>query len=221
MPVVTFQVPLWAELTAVALGSLQGALFAGSLRDRRIDLLGIALIGIGVALGGSVLRDVFLNELPVAMQGNWYLPVAAVAAVLGMALRQVFVRLNPLIIALDAVSIGLFGAIGTTKALSLGVPAVPAVFVGALSAVGGSVVRDVSLGLPIAVMQVGSLYAVAAGIGSTLLVALVPLGVSVPMAALASVAITTAVRLAAVGFGWTMPEQRALGVRRRLMHQSD
>lgn len=215
MTIVTFQIPLWAELTAVALGSLQGALFAGSVRDRRIDLLGVALIGIGVALGGSVLRDLLLNEVPVALSSNWYLPVAAVAAILGMALQQIFARVNLLIVVLDAVSIGLFGAIGTTKALSLGVPAVPAVFVGALSAVGGSIVRDVSLNRPVALMQVGSLYAVAAGIGSALVVILVAVGVSAPMAAIAGVVVTAVVRLGAVGFNWTVPEQRAIGIRRR------
>ncbi|MFU8947853.1 hypothetical protein ACLRGF_14105 [Mycetocola zhadangensis] len=50
MRLLTFQIPLWAELIAVALGALQGALFASSLRDHRIDVLGVALIGIGVAL---------------------------------------------------------------------------------------------------------------------------------------------------------------------------
>jgi uncharacterized membrane protein YeiH len=214
MPSVSFQIPLWAELTAVGLGALQGALFASGLRDRRIDLLGVVLIGIGVALGGSVLRDILLNERPVVMQSNWYLPVAAVAALGGMALQRLFSRLGPLIVTFDAVSIGLFGAIGTAKALDLSVPAVPAVFVGALSAVGGSVVRDVSLNRPVELMQVGSLYAVAAGVGSTLLVVLVAAGVAIPLAAIAGVVLTTVVRLGAVGFGWSVPEQRALPLRR-------
>jgi uncharacterized membrane protein YeiH len=210
MPTDFFSIPLWAELIAVALGALQGALFAGTVPGRRVDLLGVARIGIGVALGGSVLRDLILNELPAVMRSNWYLPVAAGAALGGMALQHFFSRVNPLIVTLDAVSIGLFGAIGTSKALALGVPAVPAIFVGALSAVGGSVVRDVSLGLPIAFLQVGSLYAVAAGVGGVTLVVLSSLGVGTPLAALVAVIVTTAVRLAAVGFNWTVPEQRGL-----------
>jgi uncharacterized membrane protein YeiH len=210
MPTDFFSIPLWAELIAVALGALQGALFAGTVPGRRVDLLGVALIGIGVALGGSVLRDLILNELPAVLQSNWYLPVAAGAALIGMALQHLFSRVTPLIVALDAVSIGLFGAIGTSKALALGVPAVAAIFVGALSAVGGSVVRDVSLGLPIAFLQVGSLYAVAAGVGGVSLVSLSSLGVGMPIAAVVAVIVTTAVRLAAVGFNWTVPEQRGL-----------
>ncbi|MFC5790279.1 hypothetical protein EDM22_05920 [Agromyces tardus] len=211
MTVVPFEIPLWADLAAVGIGALQGAMFAGRLKERRIDLLGVALIGIIVGLGGGLLRDILLNELPAAMQSNWYLPVATAAALLGMALQQVFTRLNPLIIALDAVTIGLFGAIGTSKALSFGVPEIPAVFVGVVAAVGGSILRDVSLNLPIALMHVGSLYAVAAAAGTVLLVMLALAGVSIPIAATVCVVVTTAIRLGSVRFGWSLPEQRAIG----------
>jgi hypothetical protein len=44
------------------------------------------------------------------------------------------------------------------------VPAVPAVFVRAVAAVGGSVLRDLVLGLPVALLHVGSLDAIAAAV---------------------------------------------------------
>jgi uncharacterized membrane protein YeiH len=210
MTVAPFEIPLWADLAAVGVGALQGAMFSGRLKDRRLDLLGVALIGILVGLGGGLLRDILLNQLPAAMKTNWYLVVATLAALLGMALLRLFTRLNPLIIALDAVTIGLFAAIGTTKALAYGVPEVPAVFVGVVSAVGGSILRDVALNLPIALMHVGSLYAVAAGAGTVLIVALVALGANITVAAIACVVVTTLIRLGSVRFGWSLPEQRAI-----------
>ncbi|GAA2218130.1 trimeric intracellular cation channel family protein [Promicromonospora sukumoe] len=213
--IVPFGIPLWAELAAVALGALQGALFAGAITDRRIDVLGTVLVGIGVALGGSLLRDILLGEPPVAIYGPWYVLVATVAALAGLSLQRLLARLDPVILSLDAVVIGLFGAIGTSKALALGVPAVPAVFVGAAAAVGGSVLRDVTLDLPVALLHVGSLYAVAAAAGAALLVALVALGVPVLGAAAAAVVLTTLVRLLAVRYGWRFPDQQALVVRRR------
>ncbi|MFB9310019.1 putative membrane protein YeiH [Agromyces hippuratus] len=206
-----FVIPLWLDLTAVAIGAIQGAMFAARLTERRIDLLGVALIGVLVGLGGGLLRDVLLNQPPAAIFDNWYIPVATAAALLGMLLLRVFTRLNGLIIALDAVTIGLFGAIGTTKALAFGAPVVPAVFVGVLSAVGGSILRDVALNLPIALMHVGSLYAIAATVGASLLVVLVSLGVNVIVAGSACVVVTTLIRLGSVRFGWSLPEQRALG----------
>jgi uncharacterized membrane protein YeiH len=127
-----------------------------------------------------------------------------------MLLVRLFERLDTVITILDALTIGLFGAIGTTKALSLGLPVIPSVFVGVVSAVGGSVVRDVLLAMPIALMHVGSLYAVAAGAGSAVLVTFWAGGMDITVAAVICVIVTTVVRLLAVRYGWSLPEQRAI-----------
>jgi uncharacterized membrane protein YeiH len=205
-----FFIPAWADILAICIGSLQGAMFAAQFRDRRLDLLGVAIIGIATGFGGGILRDLLLNELPAAMQSNWYLPAATIAALVGMFLERVLSRLSKVITVLDALTIGLFGAIGTTKALAVGVPPLPAVFVGALSAVGGSILRDLLLNLPIAIMQVGSLYAVAALAGTSTLVVLVAFGVNVTVAAVVCVVVTFGVRVLAVLFNWSLPEQRRL-----------
>ncbi|ROS62149.1 putative membrane protein YeiH [Frigoribacterium sp. PhB160] len=203
-------IPLWADLLAVGVGSLQGAMFASEFKDRRLDLLGVAIIGIATGLGGGILRDVLLGQVPRMMSDNWYLVVAVGAALAGMALQRVFHRLAGLITVLDALTIGLFGAIGSTKALSLGIPEIPAVFVGVISAVGGSVLRDLLMNLTIAMMHVGSLYAIAAASGTVVLVVLASFGTPVAVAAVVGTSVTLVVRLLAVRFGWTLPEQRAL-----------
>lgn len=211
VPQALFTIPLWIDLVAVAIGAIQGAMFAGRFTDRRFDLLGVTIIGITVGLGGGLLRDILLGGVPAALQSNWYLPVAAAFALLGMLLQSLFNRLGPLIITLDAVTIGLFGVIGTTKALAAGLPEVPALFVGVISAVGGSLLRDMMLNVPIAVMHVGSLYAVAALVGCGLLLGLVLLNVQITVAAIICVSVTTVIRVLAARFGWSLPQQRALG----------
>jgi uncharacterized membrane protein YeiH len=214
-----FTIPLWADLLAVGIGALQGATFAARFRDRRLDLLGVAIIGIATGMGGGILRDVLLSQLPAALSNDWYLIVATAAALLGMLLERLFSRLQGFITVLDALTIGLFGAIGTTKALAFGLPPVPAVFLGVLSAVGGSILRDLLLGVPVAVMSVGSLYAIAAVVGATTLVVLYAVGASVLLAAIVGVAVTFGVRILAVLFHWSLPEQRRIeripGIRRR------
>jgi len=62
-------------------------------------------------------------------------------------------------------------------------------------------------------MHVGSLYAVAAIAGATVLVVLTRVGVDGNIAAIAGVVVTFAVRILAVLFRWSLPEQRA--IRRR------
>ena len=75
-------------------------------------------------------------------------------------------------------------------------PLVPAVFVGVLAAVGGVDPARRVLGLPVAIMHVGSLYAVAATAGTMLLVVLVAFGVNLVVAAIVCVIVTTLIRLA-------------------------
>jgi uncharacterized membrane protein YeiH len=192
-------IPLWADLTAVALGGIQGALFASGFRgQRRLDLLGVAIIGIVIGMGGGLIRDLLLGLPPSTLQSNWYLLTAVAASLVG----------------LDAIVIGLFGAFGTSKALAVGLPLVPAVFVGVVAAVGGSILRDVIMGLPVAVMHVGSLYAVAAGAGCLVLAVSATLGLAIVPAAIAGIVVTAVIRVLAVVFDLSLPEQRMLYRRR-------
>ncbi len=204
-------IPLWADLTAVGLGGIQGALFASGFRGRqRLDLLGVAIIGILIGMGGGLIRDLLLGFTPATLQSNWYLLTATGAALVGMLLSNLFQRLNRAIVALDAVVIGMFGAFGTSKALVVGLPVVPAIFVGVCSAVGGSILRDVILGLPVAIMHVGSLYAVAAAVGCAVVGIGGVLGLDIVVAAIAGIVVTAVIRVLAVAFDISLPEQRAL-----------
>ncbi|MEZ5190745.1 MAG: TRIC cation channel family protein [Schumannella sp.] len=56
---------------------------------------------------------------------------------------------------------------GTTKALAFGLPEIPAIFLGVITAVGGSILRDLLLNVPISLMSVGRFHAVAAPVGAT------------------------------------------------------
>jgi uncharacterized membrane protein YeiH len=206
-----FTIPLWADLTGVGLGGIQGAMFASGFQgQRRLDLLGVAIIGILIGMGGGLIRDLLLGQPPATLQNNWYLIAAGGAAIIGMLLAGLLNRANAVIVGLDAVVIGMFGAFGTSKALGLGVPAVPAVFIGACAAVGGSILRDVIMGLPVAIMHVGSLYAVAALLGCGVIVTVHAFGVSITIAGVVGLIVTAVIRVLAVMFDVSLPEQRRL-----------
>lgn len=206
-----FIIPLWADLLGVGLGGIQGAMFASGFQgQRRLDLLGVAIIGILIGMGGGLIRDLLLGQPPATLQNNWYLITAAGAALFGMLLAGLLNRANAIIVVLDAAVIGMFGAFGTSKALGLGVPEVPAVFIGACAAVGGSILRDVIMGLPVAIMHVGSLYAVAALLGCTTIVAVHAFGVGITIAGIVGLVVTAVIRILAVVFDVSLPEQRRL-----------
>lgn len=182
---------------------------------KRIDLLGVSIIGTVAGLGGGLLRDIMLGLSPAALQSNWYLLVAILGSFVGMLLHQLLLKVDGLITLLDALSIGMYAALGTTKALANGLPVVPSLFVGTLAAVGGGVLRDLLLNIPISVLQVGSLYAIAALAGGVSVVVSIIAGASVALAGIICVVVTTVVRLLAVRFGWSLPEQRTIKQRRQ------
>jgi len=206
-----FTIPLWADLLGVGLGGIQGAMFASGFQgQRRLDWLGVAIIGIMIGMGGGLIRDLLIGQPPATLQNDWYLITAAGAALFGMLLAGVFNRINTFIVVLDAAVIGMFGAFGVSKAIAFGIPPVPAVFIGVCAAVGGGVLRDVLMGLPVAIMHVGSLYAVAAGAGCTTIVILHAFDVSISVAAVIGIVVTAVIRVLAVGFDVSLPEQRRL-----------
>lgn len=216
-----YQIPFGVDLAAVGIGAIQGAMFAGQLKDRRIDMFGVAMIGVLTGFGGGIIRGLLLAQIPMALQNNWYIVAATGGALLGMALQSLFHRLGAVITVLDAITIGLFGALGTTAALSVSLPVLPAIFVGIASAVGGGMLRDLFLNLPIAVMHVGSLYAVAAGVGCTSLVIAVILGMNVGAAGTLCAIVTVVIRLAAVRFKLYVPEQRTMTGMIRTIRRTD
>ena len=75
-----------------------------------------------MGMGGGLIRDLLLNQPLSTLQSNWYLLTATVAALVGMLLAGSSTASTAVIVGLDAVVIGLFGAFGTSKALALGLP---------------------------------------------------------------------------------------------------
>jgi uncharacterized membrane protein YeiH len=202
-----FVIPAWLDLVAVGIGAAQGAMFSARYRSADLDLLGVAIIGIVSGFGGSIVRDILLATDIAAFQSNWYFVTAVLAALGGMLVSSLLHKIEMVINVFDALTIGIFGAIGTTKALAFGIPVVPALVIGVTAAVGGSILRDVLLARPIQLMQVGSLYAVAAGIGSATVIGLLSIGQDVTVASIVGVAVTTTIRMLSVLLGWRLPSQ--------------
>ena len=66
------QVPLWIDLAAVAFGAMQGGIFGARARDERndFDILGVAVFALVLGLGGGVVRDVLLGQVPAALRND-------------------------------------------------------------------------------------------------------------------------------------------------------
>lgn len=218
------QTPLWIDLIAAVVGGLAGATVAA---QKHMDITGVVGLALATGLGGGILRDVLLNDLPVAFQAPWYILAALGAALAVFLFERPLHRAAGLVVILDAGALGLFGVVGADKALVNGLGTIPAMLVGLIAAVGGGVLRDMLTAKPPQIFSAGdTLYATAALMGIGSFIALHGLDVSLPVSASVSIAVGFLVRIAAWRLGWTAPQpfdatQRAREVAQRFADRDD
>lgn len=213
-------VPLALELAAVFAGAVLGGLAAA---DHKLDIMGMATLGIATGLGGGIIRDVILLDHGVAaFSSSSYLLTALLASALAYFFTQVVHRLNPVLFAVDAVSLGLFAIVGADKALRAGLLVLPAIMLGTITAVGGGMLRDILVGDVPKLLKPGTLYGMAAVASATFFVVMVDyVHITKGWAGVAAVALAVAVRGLSVWLKWeTKPASdlspAVFGVARRL-----
>ena len=156
------------DFLGVFVGALGGALAA--VRDTRYkyDLVGVTGLALASALGGGVARDLILQKgPPLAFADARYLIVAIAGAVIGMIFAQrIGKNTERAIIFIDSAALGLFAVAGSTRAINAGLTRLPALLLGAITAVGGGSIRDVLSGRTPKIFERGELYAIAAAFGA-------------------------------------------------------
>lgn len=183
--------------------AISGALTA--LRND-LDLFGVAMIAFVTGVGGGTIRDVLLGLFPV-----WWIksPEAVAICLAGAAaatLAQPVIasRLKALIWA-DAVGLAVFAVLGAQAALAANAPPAIAIFMGAVTATFGGVVRDVLLNEPPLLLK-QDIYATAALIGAGVYVGLLALSVGDGAAAIIAALVTFAIRGAAIRYNIPSPK---------------
>lgn len=180
---------------------------SGGLRavERRFDVFGVVVLALAAALGGGLLRDVLLGDVPpAALRDDRYLVAAALAGVVVFLGARLVERLAGAVRLFDAAGLGLFVVAGTGKALDAGLGALPAVVIGCVAGIGGGVLRDLLAGVvPIVLRR--EVYAVPALLGATVVVAADGAGVRGPAVAVGAAALVFALRMAGVWRDWHAP----------------
>ncbi|MDY6995556.1 MAG: trimeric intracellular cation channel family protein [Actinomycetota bacterium] len=169
------------------------------------DLFGIATLAVLTGIGGDVLRDVVLDLDPPAPLQHWQdITVCLVASLLTTAFARSVIRMGHLVLVLDAVGMGFFATSGAAISADHGASWFAAAVLGMISAVAGSVIRDVVARDVPMVLGPDDMYAAPAMLGAVLYVGLDQLG-SQWLAVLVGSAVATALRLAALTFHWQLP----------------
>ncbi len=179
---------------------------------KKMDIFGVAILGLTTAVGGGVIRDLILGLTPPAMFTNpIYAAVAAVVSVIAFlpAVRRwltAYGRVRDvLMLVMDSLGLGVFTVVGIQRAYTAtdhrGLFLL--VFVGVVSGVGGGLLRDVMAGNTPYIF-VKHVYASASIIGAILCAALWgALGATAAMILGASVILT--IRLLAAHYHWSLP----------------
>ena len=196
------------EYTGTIAFAISAALLAGR---RRMNVVGVVVFSVLVAIGGGTTRDVVLGELPVYWVDD---PTPlVVAAITGAATIPLFklgtismIQRHDLIRVFDSAGLALFTVLGTNIALDAGAGTISAVFVGTIAGVGGGIIRD-SLAEEIpAVLRSGHFYASVALTGASLDVALLETSLSPAVASAIAGAYILVLRLLSIKFGWGAPK---------------
>lgn len=136
--------------------------------QRRFDLIGVVVLASVTAIGGGSIRDVIVGALPPASFTNELLLwVVAATGVLSFYLHRWVKLESRTLYVLDTVGLAIFAALGAERGMSYGMGMWGTVFAGAVSGVGGGVLRDLLTGqVPGIFYRSGDFYASAAAAGA-------------------------------------------------------
>jgi uncharacterized membrane protein YeiH len=195
------------DLAGTFVFAIDGALIALRARVAEFDIVGVLALALITALGGGIVRDVLIGAVPPATFSDWrYIAVAVAGGLLAFVAARQLDRVAPAIRVLDAAGLSLFAVTGASKALGVGIGPVQAVILGAVTAVGGGILRDALTGQVPAVLHVGGgLLAIPALLGATIVVVTSHAGLYGVVAALAAASACFLLRMLGVSFGLRAP----------------
>ncbi len=177
---------------------------------KKMDLLGVITMGVVTAVGGGILRDVLLGQIPPKAFLNPVFTVIAIAVSLLSFLlsKKHFTKWHKFydttLTLMDAIGLGIFTVVGAGVSVDLyGYQPLLNIFMGTVSGVGGGVMRDIFC-MQTPLIFTKHFYATASIIGAVLYTALRYL-IDPITAGIAGVICIVLLRLLASKFLWNLP----------------
>ncbi len=191
------------DLVGTALFAAEGASVAA---QARLDLLGMLVLAFVTALGGGIVRDLLIGDVPPGAIRNWHYATVALAAGSMVFLLHTFIPgMNHwLVTTLDAAGLSFFAISGATKALDFKLNPLLATMMGGITGVGGGTIRDLLIGQVPKVLR-ADIYAAAALFGAAITVLCLRYKVSPVIASSTGIAGCFALRMLAVYHHWNLP----------------
>ena len=191
------------DLFGIAVFAASGALAAAQRKQTLVTFSFFALI---TGVGGGTVRDLLIGA-PVFWVQDWRFAATCLlmAGLVWVTPRTVWN--DRALDWFDAVGIAIYAVFGTWKSLTLGVPLLPAMMMGVITACVGGIIRDVLAGEP-SILLKPEIYVTAAALASGLFGLLMYLSIAVLPAAGISALAGFALRAMAIWKGWAIPAYR-------------
>jgi uncharacterized membrane protein YeiH len=191
------------DLVGTALFAAEGASTAA---QARLDLLGLLVLAFVTALGGGIVRDLLIGDVPPSSIRNWNYPAVALAAGGAVFVLHAYTSgMNQwLVTTLDAAGLSFFAVAGATKALEFKLHPLLATMMGGITGVGGGTIRDLLIGQVPKVLR-SDVYAAAALFGAAITILCLKLRVNSVIASCIGIVACFGLRMLAVYYHWNLP----------------
>ena len=191
------------DLLGISVFAASGALAAASRGQTLVTFSFFALV---TGVGGGTVRDLLIGA-PVFWVHDSRFAAACLITALLVWMTPKGVWKPRALDWFDAVGLAVYAVFGAAKALSYGIPELPAMMMGVITACVGGIIRDVLAGEPSILLR-PEIYVTAAALASGCFVLLEWAGVPMPLASLAGVAAGFILRALAISRGWSIPAYR-------------
>lgn len=182
---------------------------------KKLDLFGVIVLGVITAVGGGMIRDIMIGNIPPNMFKN---PVYVFTAFVTVFILFILFRKWPFLLGsrhletyekimnfLDAIGLGAFTVIGIDTGVEAGYGDYffLIIFLGVVTGIGGGILRDIMAGETPYVLK-KHIYAVASIEGALLYALLLKVADS-DIAMIASALLVVVIRMLASHYRWNLP----------------
>jgi uncharacterized membrane protein YeiH len=181
---------------------------------RRLDAFGVVVLAVAVGMAGGIVRDLLIGRPPETFRDWRYLAAAGGAGVITFLAPRPVERSERRIDVLDAAGLALFCVAGASTALDFHVRPFQAVVLGAITGIGGGMLRDILVNEIPEVLR-GGLYAVPALLGATVVVVASKAGSQSTVYPLLGMLVCFGVRMVALRRDVNLPSDLPEAVARR------
>jgi len=178
---------------------------------KQLDLFGAIVLAVVVGIAGGTIRDLLIGIPPQTFRDWRYLAAAAGAGLLTAVAHPAINRLQRPIDALDAAGLALFCVTGAATALAHRLGVVDAVILGAITGIGGGMLRDILVGEIPTVLR-GGLYAIPALVGAGVVVVAYHAGARTLVFPIIGAAVCFVMRMAGLRYGLGLPSAADVAV---------